>query len=107
MVARPGMLYPAKHEFLYMLCEAMLRERVAPDFVWQGWDERVIRRQCLRQRNILFSKAYIFLTQDAQDLYIRCSLVLLIFDNKTYLCGYLKYIRCLTHLAFCKYKFVS
>ena len=40
----------------------MLRERVAPDFVWQGRDERVIRRECLRQKNILFSKVYIFLT---------------------------------------------
>ena len=59
MVARPGILYPVKHEFLIMLSEARLRERVAPDFVWQGWDERVIRRECLRQRNImLFSSVY-------------------------------------------------
>ena len=51
VVARPGTLYPARHEFLFMLREAKLRERVAPDFVWQGWDERVIRREGLRQKN--------------------------------------------------------
>ena len=52
MVARPGELCPVRHEFLSMLSEAMLRERVAPDFVSQGWDERVIRRECLRQGDI-------------------------------------------------------
>ena len=52
MIARPGELCPVRHEFLSMLSEAMLRERIAPDFVSQGWDERVIRRECLGQRNI-------------------------------------------------------
>ena len=79
MVARPGILYPAKHEFLFMLREAMLRERVAPDFVWQGWDERVISRECLRQRNILFSEIYISDARFTQVYYDWSSLALLIF----------------------------
>ena len=44
MIARPGELNPAKHEFLFMLSEALLRERIVPDFISQGWDERMIRR---------------------------------------------------------------
>ena len=62
MVARPGELCPVRHEFLSMLSEAMLRERIAPDSVSQGRDERVIRRECLRQRNIFMARNVYFFT---------------------------------------------
>ena len=52
------------HEFLFMLREAKLRERIVPDFVSQGWDERMIRSEHLRQRNVII-ESYIsdFCTQ--------------------------------------------
>ena len=39
--------------FFLMLREAKLRERIVPDFVSQGWDERMIRSEHLRQRNVI------------------------------------------------------
>ena len=50
--------------FYFMLREAKLRERIVPDFVSQGWDERSDQKRHLRQRNVII-ESYIseFCTQ--------------------------------------------
>ena len=70
VAARPGILYPAKHEFLFMLSESMLRERVAPDFVWQRPRGKSDQKRMPETEEYMVIARNIFFWQETQDLYL-------------------------------------